>query len=140
MLPLVLEYSLEHGLTSQISQKLPKRERKERVGSARKKGDTYTESLRLIKEGKTIPEIAGVRKISISTVESHLTRFVVTGEITLGEILDGDKRLRIEAALRSFSGSTIKPLKEQLGDDISYGQIRWVMAAMGIGIEKIQNI
>ncbi|MGQ0737993.1 MAG: helix-turn-helix domain-containing protein [Bacteroidota bacterium] len=135
-LDVILDYCRERGLSSLINEKSPKRERKERTGPAKKKGDTHAESLKMFKQGKTIAEIANERSLAISTIESHLTMFVAWGDIKIEEVVNREKLLLIEAALTDFKGSSITPVKQQLGNDISFGEIRLVMASLGIIPEK----
>lgn len=142
-LDIILEYSQENGLSSLIHEKVPKRERKTKrnegdplPGGKQKKGETQAESLRLFKEGKTIAEIAKERNLTASTIETHLARYVAWGDIKIEELVSREKLIVIEAALGDFSGSSIVPVKQKLGDAISFGEIRLVMASLGISPEK----
>jgi hypothetical protein len=145
-LDVIIGYSKENNLSSLIHEKMPKRERKERselpegkserTGTVKKKGDTHAESFRLFKEGKTIAEIATKRNLAVSTIETHLTRFVRCGDIKIEEVVSREKLILIEAALTDFKGSSITPVKQQLNDDVSFGEIRLVMAGLGIELEK----
>jgi ATP-dependent DNA helicase RecQ len=139
-LDVILEYCKENNLSSLIHEKAPKRERKEKnekTGTAKKKGETYAESFRLFKNGKTIAEIAKERNLAISTIESHLTRFVRWGDIKIEEVVSREKLVLIEAALTDFKGTSIIPVKQQLNADVSFGEIRLVMAGLGIELEKL---
>jgi uncharacterized protein YpbB len=81
-------------------------------------------------------EIAKERNLAVSTIESHLARFVKWGDIKIDELVSREKLVLIEAALTDFKGSSIIPVKQQLSDAISFGEIRLVMASLGIAIEK----
>jgi hypothetical protein len=145
-LDVIVAYSIENNLSSLIYEKLPKQERKVKneltnersgkTGNGNKKGDTRAISFRLFKEGKSIAEIAKERNLAVSTIETHLTKFVRQREIKLEEILSREKLILIEAALQDFKGSSITPIKHQLNDEISFGEIRLVMAGLGIELEK----
>ena len=141
-LDIVLEYSGQHNLSSLIHEKSPKRERKERSGSGpvsgpgKKKVDTYDETLRLFREGRSVADIAEERKLTPGTIESHLARFIWKGSVSIDEIMAKEKQQLIGAALTVFNGSSITPVKQQLGDAISFGEIRLVMASLGIAQEK----
>jgi len=135
-LDIILSYCSEKNLHSLIHEKPPKRERKEPTGTAKKKGDTHAETLKVFKEGKTIAEIAKERNLAVSTIESHLTRFVAWGDIKIEEVISLEKRVLIEAALINFKGSSITPVRQMLGDRVSFGEIRLVMASLGIVPEK----
>jgi hypothetical protein len=145
-LDVIVAYTKENDLSSLIHEKSPKRERKEKPidrdgkpAAAKKKGDTHSESLRLFKEGKTIAEIAKERNLAVSTIESHLTRFVARGDIKIEAVINQEKLILIEAALTGFKGSSITPVKQQLSNDVSFGEIRLVMASMGITTEKQED-
>ena len=138
-LDVILAYSQEHNLTSLIQEKSPKRDRKAlpgertgKTGPAKKKGDTQAESFRLFKEGKTIAEIANERSLTVGTIETHLTRFVKWGDIKIDELVSLEKFVLIESALKDFDGTATGPIKQKLGDEISFGEIKLVMASLGI--------
>ncbi len=131
-LDVILAYSKEKNLSSLIHEKSPKRERKERTGPAKKKGDTHAESFRLYKEGKNIADIAKERNLTSNTVEGHLAKFVRRGDISIHELVSREKLILIESALKDFDGTSVTPVKQNLGEGISYGEIKLVMASLGI--------
>ena len=94
-----------------------------------KKGTTKRISLELFNEGKTIMEIAAIRGLVASTVESHLASFLKTGEITIQQLVSIEKINAIQKALEENPGSGIYAIKALLGDVISFGDIRAVAAA-----------
>ncbi len=91
------------------------------------KGDTNRTTLRLYKEGTSITEIATVRNLSQSTVESHLASFIPTGEIELKDLVPEHKIGSILSAIKSVGGSSLGPIKSKLGEDYSFGEIRAVL-------------
>ncbi|GAA4324188.1 DNA helicase RecQ [Mucilaginibacter gynuensis] len=120
-------YCDEMQLSSRISQKSAKRERKAKPRSE-KVNDTKKESLNLYRAGKTIPEIAKDRGLSPTTVEGHLAFFVQTGEMNVSEIVVESKIPAIKDAIESYGQERLAPLKEVLGDDYSYGEIKAVIS------------
>lgn len=91
------------------------------------KGDTNRTTLRLYKEGTSITEIAALRNLTQSTVESHLASFIPTGEIDLKDLVPEHKIESILSAIRSIGGSSLGPIKSKLGEDYSFGEIRAVL-------------
>ncbi|MBC7849937.1 MAG: AAA family ATPase [Chitinophagaceae bacterium] len=87
------------------------------------KGDSEKESLRQFLAGQTIAEIATARGLNISTIETHLSRFVLSGEIEAEQLVP---RARIEAILAASSSDdeSSAVLKARLGIDYSYNEIR----------------
>lgn len=102
---------------------------KKKPGEKKEKTPTKTITFNLFKEGKNISEIAKERDLVVSTIEGHLSQYVKSGEIDLLEILDEDKVDQIQKALKENRGDTIIPVKKQLGDDFTFGEIRMVLAA-----------
>lgn len=131
ILATVRRYCTEYNLDSRMAEKEPKRASgKSATPPAR---DTRDESKHLFRSGKTIEEIAHLRNLSPSTVFGHLTHFVANGEIDVETLLPPDKIRRITDAIIDHgisSGMPLKPLKEELGNDISYDEIRAVLASM----------
>jgi hypothetical protein len=91
------------------------------------KGDTNRATLRLYKEGVSIPEIATRRGLTETTVESHLTSFIPTGEVDITELVPENKMDRISTVIKEIGGTAIGPFKSKLGDNCSFGEIRAVM-------------
>jgi ATP-dependent DNA helicase RecQ len=95
------------------------------------KKDTYETSLDMFRDGKSIAEIAAERGLGVSTIEGHLASFVPTGKIRLDELVAVDKIEKIREAVVKFSeDGKLSPIKERLGDEYTYGEIRAVMAAI----------
>lgn len=118
-------YCSKNNLSSRINEKKTKRERK---SDSSIPSDTKAESFRLYQEGKSAAEIAALRNLTIQTIEGHLSYYVQKGEINIGELLNKDKLLLIEPLLKDFDGGSITPIKEKLGNDVSYGEIRLAIA------------
>ncbi|MEJ0106194.1 MAG: helix-turn-helix domain-containing protein [Bacteroidota bacterium] len=127
-LNIVLEYCKENDLSSLIEEKSPKRERKEPKGEKKIKVDTKAESFRLYKEGIPVAGISKSRNLTVQTIEGHLAHYVANGEININELVTQEKLLLIAPMINDFNGGSITPIKEKLGDAISFGEIRLVIA------------
>ena len=127
-LDVIVSYAKENNLTSLIHEKSPKKETKERKGEKKKKIDTKAESFRLFREGKTINEIAKERNFVIQTIEGHLAYFVEQGAIKIEELISQDRLSLIEKGMKNFKGGSIAEIKEQVGADISFGEIKLALA------------
>ena len=92
------------------------------------KGETARMSLQLYKDGKTISEIAGQRNLTYSTIESHLSEFIPTGEVEVHELISPSK---LETVLEILKTEKVLPnsgiLKSKLPNDFSYGEIKAAM-------------
>jgi len=136
-LDIILEYCREKDLSSLIHEKNPKKEKKAESGEKKKKIDTKAESFKLYKEGKRVEEIAKERSLTQQTIEGHLSHYISTGEIKINELVSREKILLIESIAKTFSGGSLTPIKEKLGKEVSFGEIKLVIA--GIEFQKNQR-
>jgi ATP-dependent DNA helicase RecQ len=119
----------KNNLSSKIALKVPKRERKTRTEGA-KASETALESFTLYKSGKTIAQIAEQRGLAASTIEGHLSQYIYTGAIDISNFVNEEKKRLIRDTVESYGAEKLSPLKEVLGEDYSYGEIRAVIAWM----------
>lgn len=92
------------------------------------RGETRQISLKMYKEGKTIDEIATLRGMVRGTIEGHLASFIPTGEIQIQEIVSEEKIKKITEATEEVGLESSLPIKEKVGEDITYGEIRAVVS------------
>ena len=122
-------YCAINQLQSRIELKSPKRERKVRTKRDKSGEDTYTISLKMFKSGRSTDEIAAERSMVKSTIETHLVRFIPSGEIKLEDLVPAHKIEKIRDAIIELNAETgIGQVKEFLGEDYTYGEIRAVAA------------
>ena len=75
-----------------------------------------------------MPEIAESRGLSTGTIEGHLAHFIFSGELNINEMVNAEKFKIIAAAIEgNNNGMAISPIKQQLGENYSYGEITAVM-------------
>jgi len=94
---------------------------------AQSKTNTKQLSYNLLKEGKSIQEIAAERGMAVSTIEGHLAHFVGTGEIGIEQFIPLSKVSVIQEYLQNKKPETLTNAKNELGDEFSYSDIRFVM-------------
>ena len=82
----------------------------------------------MYKEGKQIEEIAKERGLTRQTIEGHLAHYVSIGEININDLVSKEKFLLIEPVAKTFSGTSLTPLKEKLGHEITFGEIKLMLA------------
>jgi hypothetical protein len=128
ILEAVMDYCSKNNLESNMAENEvnPKREKKEKPIEERT--PTNMISFNLFKEGKSVPEIAKERNMAISTIEGHLASFVANGEIDINKMVSEEKQLLIKEAAKIYGRESFKTLKDNLPENITYGEIRMVMA------------
>ena len=117
----VVDYCVDRGLSSRAHLIKPRvRVRMERDS------DTKRISLDLFTRGYTVDEIAERRGLKRGTIETHLAYYVQYGKLPVHQLVTDEKIQTIESVLENTSSLTA--VKEALGDNYSYGEIRMVMA------------
>jgi ATP-dependent DNA helicase RecQ len=91
---------------------------------------TQLETLDLFNKGKSLEEIAVSRELTINTVVDHLCFLAEKGLIkNLDRLVDEKKQRRIIKAIEDVGPEKLTPIKEALGDDVSWEDIKLVRAA-----------
>ncbi len=126
----VKSYSTKNGQSSRMNQKAVKRERSSKTKNTSRASDTANESFKLYRSGSTVEQIASLRGLSTTTIESHLSTKIYSGEMYLNELVSNEKVQPIKDAVESYGADKLSPLKEILGDAISYSEIKAVVAWM----------
>lgn len=97
---------------------------------------TFDTTLRLFKESHmTVGQIAELRELTTSTILNHLSHFLATGQIAIGDIIAPEAYNRIKTYFSQRGYQQTCPLSEvraAIGDDLSYGEIRLVMEHLGV--------
>ncbi|MBP6859784.1 MAG: DNA helicase RecQ [Candidatus Magasanikbacteria bacterium] len=123
----VVSYCKDRNLVSKILEKIPKRESRSKTDQ-KTENNTRAVSLDLFKKGNTVAEIASIRQLSPSTIEAHLIFYVEDGRLKITDLVSDEKISRISGAVEKYGHFPIFPLKESLGEDVSYGEIRAVIS------------
>ena len=72
--------------------------------------------------------MAAERNMVVSTIEGHLVLFINSGELPLETFVPKNKIENIQNKYLELGAELgIKPIKESLGDDYSYAEIRAVV-------------
>jgi hypothetical protein len=130
-LDIICDYCESNGLSSTVDlkpqkTKVPKKTTEIKT-TKKDKPDTKAISFELFKSGKTIEDIAFDRNLTAATIEGHLSYFIEQGELDISEILSAEKINIIQDAIAKYGNTSTKTLKENLPDEISYGEIRMVL-------------
>jgi len=89
------------------------------------------ETLRLLQEGRTFDEIAKMRERQRTTVINAVACLVESGDVLFDDTwVDVGRRTQIEVACAKHGTQWLKPLKEALPDEITFDDIRLVVARL----------
>ena len=91
---------------------------------------THLQTLRLYQRGFSPLEIASQRGIRLNTIYEHLEKLIVAGQpIDLDQLVPSDRQTKIRAAIAASPHQMLRQIRDILGDDYSYDEIRLVLGA-----------
>jgi ATP-dependent DNA helicase RecQ len=86
-------------------------------------------TLQLYQQGLNIEEMAEMRGLSTGTIYTHLSELIeIQQPVDINEFVVSIKRDLIVKAIEKLGANALKPLKESLGEDFSYEEIKLVRA------------
>jgi hypothetical protein len=129
LLGLVNAYRQKHGIDT-VSLPEPKKgsERNEASPKAAPASNTKQISFDMFAKGFDVARIAEERGLVTSTIEVHLCYYIEKGRLDINQLLSSDKQAAIEAAISKVSPDSLKAVKTELGDNVTYGEIKWMVA------------
>ncbi|MCM5663551.1 DNA helicase RecQ [Galbibacter mesophilus] len=100
---------------------------------SRKKGATHLETFRLYQEGLSVEEIAKTRKLSATTIYSHISKLYQDGkDIDLMQFVDADDLKAVKEARKMLDNpDQLKPYYEHFEEAIDYWTIRLCLTLLG---------
>lgn len=125
LLAVVSDYRKRHSIDPA---KLRRPGRQRETKASAQGGDTRLISYRMYKEGMRIDEIARRRSLKASTIEGHLAHYIGTGKLPVTDFVSAEKIAKIAAIFADKGNENLSLVKEQLGDDYSYGELEMVRA------------
>jgi ATP-dependent DNA helicase RecQ len=132
-LDVVRQYATANGLQSRMTTKAPKRDRptREKKSSDNKRaahGTSQHATLEMFREGYSIAEIAQQRGFAATTIEGHLASFVASGALPATDFISQQKLDKILEVVRQTGGHALKPIKDILPEEYTYGEIKMAIA------------
>ena len=127
LVAMVNRYRRQHGIEGEA----PRPETPVRSISApteEKSPNTKQISYDMLNRGFTIAQIAKERGLVQSTIESHLNFFVAQGKLDINRLLPPEKQQAISEQLDEANHHSLSEIKNTLGDDYSYGEIKMMLA------------
>jgi ATP-dependent DNA helicase RecQ len=121
----IITYCRKNSLSTRIDLKETKRSKK--AVPKERATDTKKQSLELFLNDKTISEIAFERNLSPQTILGHLAFYVSKGELEVTKLVLQEKIEPIMNAIKISGTEELAPIRQKLGDNYSYGEIRVVM-------------
>lgn len=140
LLNMVNNYVKENNVERPEIPESPKKKMKEEVVATKPdatvivktpKQDTKEVSFSMFRQGMNIEEIAKARELVTGTIAGHLEHYVRSGVIRINDLVPQEKVNKITQYLQQHADApSITLIKAGLGDDVSYADIRLVMASL----------
>ena len=120
---IVRDYCRKHNIDAQ---RLPPPSTVEQANEKDSKQISYE----LFLQGKDIKQIAEHRGLADSTIEGHLAHYVGQGILDVTALVTEDKITVIKKAFDETGQQGLTAVKEHLGEEYSYGEIRFVQKSL----------
>jgi len=110
---------------------LPVKSRSPKKAKAPKeiKKSTYEVTLEMIENGLELEAIARERQLGLSTIQGHAAQLIQQEKIDVTAVLSHERIKEIEALLEGKETMSLGKIKEELGDSVSYGELKMVQAS-----------
>jgi ATP-dependent DNA helicase RecQ len=96
-----------------------------------KKRSSDSITMEMLDQGMDLDMITITRDLSLNTIYGHIENLILRGEdIDIERFISKEKIEVISNAIFETGGGALKPIKDRLGDNFSYGEIRLVKAKM----------
>lgn len=92
------------------------------------KGETYRLTYALLKEGKSLAEVATARQLSVGTIEGHAARGVGEGEVEITSVISALELDAMADWMRANPERSINDARAHFGERFSFGQLRMAQA------------
>jgi uncharacterized protein YpbB len=93
------------------------------------KKSTYEVTLEMIENGLELEAIARERQLGLSTIQGHAAQLIQQEKIDVTDVLSNERIKAIEALLEGKETMSLGKIKEELGDSVSYGELKMVQAS-----------
>jgi hypothetical protein len=101
-----------------------------RKGKAPVKGESIAQTRELFREGKKPEEIAALRNLKPSTIETHFKEMIKNGEVKVDELVPLARVISIQKLIEQNEGVPLKELVDKEGNAFRLAEVYWVKASM----------
>jgi hypothetical protein len=98
------------------------------TASKKEKSNTFTDTLDLFRQGKSVEEIALIRNLTIGTIKHHLARWITTGEIDVYSVLPKEMVEAVLAYINETGVLALGAIRHGSGDIFDYNDIRMIVS------------
>lgn len=103
---------------------------KKKEKTKEEKINTFEQTLKLFRNSVPIEEIANQRQLSLGTIYGHLAKLIQEEKIALNEVMSDERINELKSKIGEDVHGSASDIKNKLGDEISYEEIRIFKAGM----------
>ena len=89
-------------------------------------------SLQLFKEGLSIDKIAKERGFVVSTIESHLSKYVISGDLEITDVIPKKRYLELKKIISEVKFDNLSELKAKVDARFTFSELRLVIHLQGL--------
>ena len=93
------------------------------------KKSTVLITYELWQEHRSSAAIAGIRKLTKSTINNHLAKLIEAGKLPITDVLSGERIKQLSEAFKDYDEASLAGLKERYGDTYTWDELRIYRAA-----------
>jgi len=92
---------------------------------------TQLETLELWNKGMSLEKIAEARELAVGTIVGHICFLIEKGlGVNIDKLVKPDKQKKIMAAVKAVGADKLTPIREVLGEEFSWDEIKLTLAKM----------
>lgn len=96
--------------------------------SAAPKKSTVEETYELWLEKNSIKEIAELRKLTVQTISTHISKLIEAEKVSITDVLPQEKISELQVAFEGYTEDSLTPLKEKFGDQFTWNELKFYRA------------
>jgi len=106
---------------------LPKKKEKKEP-----KKSTVEETYELWIQKNTIKEIAGIRKLTPTTIAGHIAKLIEAEKINITDVLPDERIREIAVIFKGYNEESLTPLKEKYGEKFTWDELKFYKASLAL--------
>ena len=94
------------------------------------KKSTFEETYELWLQKHSVSEISKLRKLTVTTIYSHISKLIESEKITISEVFPEDKIHQLTKLFKNSDGLTLGELKEKSDDSFTWDELKIFRASL----------
>lgn len=94
------------------------------------KKSTVEETYELWLQKNSLAEIAGIRKLTMQTINGHFAKLIQAGQVAVSDLLPEDKIQELAKAFDGYDEESLNGLKEKYGNKFTWDELKLFKASL----------